>query len=167
MNHVRGFVKEILFALLIWFVITTTVGEAREVPTPSMEPTILVGDRIWTDKLFLRFSQIERGDIIVFNPPFPSDAPYIKRVIGLPGETISIHDGKVWVNGAPLTEPYLAEPPAYLYGPVTVPAGKYLVLGDNRNHSNDGHVWGLLDARQIKARAVFRYWPPNRFGSLP
>jgi signal peptidase I len=161
--------KDIAFGVALWLLITTFVGEARQIPSESMLPTIHIGDRVWTDKLFLRFTSIKRGDIVVFNPPpaaGPSDYPYIKRVIGLPGETIEVKNGKVFVNGEPLNEPYIAEAPVYHWGPEPVPEGHYLVLGDNRNHSNDGHVWGFLEADRISSRAVFRFWPLDRFGAI-
>lgn len=161
-----SFLKDIALGVLLWFLITRFVGEARQIPSGSMEPTILIGDRVWTDKLLLRLGEIKRGDIVVFTPPIPSDYPYIKRVIGLPGETVEVRNGQVIVNGQPLQEPYIAEAPIYTWGPQTVPDGQYLVLGDNRNHSNDGHEWGFLDRGKISARAVFRFWPFDRAGSL-
>ena len=160
--------KDILYGVLLWLLIITFVGQVREVPTGSMEPTILVGDRFWTDKLILRFTSIRRGDIVVFDPPPQVQAqyPYIKRVIGLPGETVEVRDGLVFINGEPLDEPYIAEPPRYTYGPVTIPEGQYFVLGDNRNLSNDSHEWGLLERERIFARAVYRIWPVDRIGSI-
>jgi len=160
--------KDIAYGVLLWLLIITFVGQVREVPSGSMEPTIMVGDRFWTDKLFLRFGSIARGDIVVFDPPPPIQSPYpfIKRVIGLPGETVEVRDGLVFINGEALDEPYIAEPPRYHYGPVTIPEGQYLVLGDNRNLSNDGHEWGLLDRDRIFARAVFRIWPFDRIGPI-
>jgi len=161
-----GLLKDVLYGVLLWLLIITFVGQVREVPTGSMEPTILVGDRFWTDKLFLRFGTISRGDIVVFDPPFPTSYPYIKRVIGLPGETVEVRDGKVFINGEPLDEPYIAEAPRYTYGPVEIPADQYFVLGDNRNLSNDSHEWGLLSRDRIIARAVYRIWPLSRIGPI-
>lgn len=160
--------KDIAYGVALWLLITLFVGQARAIPSGSMEPTIQIGDRVWTDKLFLRFGTIERGDIVVLNPPPPvvTEFPYIKRVVGLPGETVEVTGGQVLINGEPLEEPYIAEPPRYQYGPVEIPEGQYLVLGDNRNWSNDGHEWGLLDRERIFARAVFRIWPFNRIGAI-
>jgi len=158
--------KDIALGVLLWLLITTFVGEARQIPSGSMEPTILIGDRVWTDKLFLRFGEIERGDILVFDPPFEAEYPYIKRVIGLPGETLEVRGGKVYINGEALDEPYIAEPPRDPYGPVTIPPGQYFMMGDNRNQSNDSRFWGTLRADQIKARAVYRFWPFARAGAL-
>ncbi len=162
-----SFLKDIALGVALWFLITTFVGEARQIPSGSMEPTIQIGDRVWTDKLFLSLGEIQRGDIVVFDPPFATEYPYIKRVIGLPGETVEVKKGgKVYINGEALTEPYIAEAPGYDYGPVQVPQGQYLVLGDNRNQSNDGHYWGFLQREKISARAVYRFWPFARAGGL-
>lgn len=167
-RSVLSLLKDVAYGVVLWLLITLFVGQARAIPSGSMEPTIQIGDRVWTDKLFLRFNPIERGDIVVFDPPPPvvSEYPYIKRVIGLPGETVEIREGQVLVNGEPLTEPYIAEAPRYHFGPVEIPEGQYLVLGDNRNWSNDSHEWGLLDRKRVFARAVFRFWPLNRMGSI-
>jgi len=162
----KGILKDIAFGVLIWLFLTTTVGEARVVPTVSMVPTIRVGDRIWTDKLTLRFREIKRGDILVFEAPFKATDPYVKRVIGLPGETVEVKNGQVWIDGQALVEPYLAEAPVYRYGPVKISEGQYLMLGDNRNNSYDGHYWGLVTRSAIQARAVYRFWPLSRFGPL-
>ncbi|MFZ5824249.1 MAG: signal peptidase I [Bacillota bacterium] len=161
-----SFLKDIALGVVLWFVITQFVGEARQIPSGSMEPTIQIGDRVWTDKLFLRFGEIQRGDIVVFSPPEPSEYPYIKRVIAVPGDTVEVKGGKVIINGSPVAEPYVVEPPIYNYGPAKVPPGEYFVLGDNRNHSNDSHRWGFLRREKISARAVFRFWPFDRLGAI-
>jgi len=159
------FLRDVAIGLLLWLLLTAGVGEARIVPSGSMEPTIAVGDRIWTDKFLVRWGALQRGDIVVFEPPFPTESPYLKRVIGLPGETVEIRDGSVWINGKPLTEPYAAEAD-YEYGPVLIPQDQYLVLGDNRNVSYDSHRWGLVERERITARAIFRIWPLSRAGRL-
>lgn len=160
--------KDIALGVVLWLLIIFFVGQSRQIPTGSMEPTIQIGDRVWTDKLFLRFGEIHRGDIVVFDPPPPveSDYPYIKRVIGLPGETVEVKGGQVLINGQPLDESYIAEAPNYHWGPMQIPAGEYFVMGDNRNASNDSHIWGLLKRDRITARAVFRFWPFDRAGKL-
>jgi signal peptidase I len=158
--------KDLVVGVLIWLFVIFVIGEPRQVPSGSMLPTIQLGDRLWTDIIGLRFSPIKRGDILVFTPPIPSPDPFIKRVIGLPGETVAIGDGQVLINGKPIVEPYVLQAPNYVYGPITIPPNKYLMLGDNRNNSTDGHVWGLLDRSQVKSRAVFRFWPLNHMGPL-
>lgn len=159
------FLRDVGLGLLLWLLLTAAVGEARMVFSGSMEPTIRVGDRIWTDKLFVRWESLERGDIVVFDPPFPAEDAYVKRIVGLPGETVEVKGGSVWIDGRPLTEPY-AEVASYRYGPVQIPAGEYFVLGDNRNISYDSHRWGLLSRERIIARAVCRIWPFGRAGRI-
>jgi signal peptidase I len=113
----------------------------------------------------------------VFNPPARAGGngnAFIKRVIGLPGDKMRIHDGKVFVNGNPLTEPYIAEEPMYMepdwdslnMHDGVVPAGSVFVMGDNRNNSQDSHVWGALPIPSIIGQTVFRFWPPNRLGPV-
>lgn len=150
------------------------VAEARFIPSGSMEPTLQIDDRLVVEKISYRFNPPERGDIIVFQAPqraldavgsTTKDA-YIKRVIGLPGDSVEVKEGKVFINGEALSENYIQAPPAYTWGPETVPAEQYLVLGDNRNSSSDGHVWGFLPQESIIGRAVVRFWPPDRIGGL-
>lgn len=160
--------KDVALGVILWLLIITFVGQSRQIPSGSMEPTIQIGDRVWTDKLFLRFTPIQRGDIIVFDPPesVHAEYPYIKRAIGLPGETVEVKRGTVLINGQPIEEPYIAAVPSYSWGPTTLAADEYFVLGDNRTASNDSHVWGLLKRERISARAVFRFWPFDRIGKL-
>jgi len=108
-----------------------------------------------------------RGDIVVFWPPSSSDRPYIKRVIGLPGERIEVRGGTVLINGAELVEPYIRGPVTYVAAPLTVPQGKYYVLGDNRNNSSDSHLFGAQPGEQIIGQAWLSYWPPEHWGLLP
>jgi signal peptidase I len=137
-----------------------------------MEPTLQIEDRIIVEKVsnFLRSPQ--RGEILVFYPPESpliedNTKAYIKRVIGLPGELISIHDGKVFIDGEPLLEPYISAPMDYylpanpLNSAIKIPENTYWMMGDNRNNSNDSHVWGFLPQQNIVGRAVFRFFPFN------
>jgi signal peptidase I len=163
---VWSWLKEIILGILIFLLVTAFVGRMRSIPSESMEPTLLIGDRLWTDKITYYLREPRRGDIVIFDPPFGSDVPYVKRVIGLPGDEVEIKNGKVFINGQALDEPYIKEPPRYNWGPQKVPDGEYLVLGDNRNQSNDGHIWGFLPAKDISARVVFRLWPLDRIGPV-
>ncbi len=128
-----------------------------------MLPNISNGERIVLDKLHYHFSGIERGEVIVFIPPPPNnpEEKFIKRVIGLPGETIEIKNGSVYIDNTLLEEEYLLEPIDYDMAPVTVPDNEYFVLGDNRNLSNDSHRWGTLPRENITGKAWLVYWPLN------
>ena len=156
------------------FGIRQFVAEARVVPTGSMQPTVEINDRLVVEKISYRFQAPTRGDIIVFQAPpealaaanADTNDAYLKRIIGLPGETIAVQEGKVWVNGQALEENYIKAPPRYTWGPDVVPEGHYLVLGDNRNGSSDGHVWGFLSEETIIGKATVRFWPPSRIGGL-
>jgi signal peptidase I len=169
---VEGF-KTIGLSLVLALGIRHFVAEARYIPSESMVPTLQVNDRLIVEKLTYRFHHPERGDIIVFSPTrqlqqHEPDMHYalIKRVIGLPGEIIAVHDGKVWVNGESLEESYIAAPPDYTWGPNVVPADSYLVLGDNRNNSYDSHFWGYVPRDNIIGKATVRFWPPDRIGGI-
>lgn len=164
-------VKTIATAAILAFGIRTFVAEARYIPSSSMEPTLQINDRLIIEKISYHFQEPERGDVVVFNPTKALEEKdfhdaFIKRVIGLPGESIEVKMGKVYVNGQPIKEKYIAEDPNYDYGPVTVPEGEYLVLGDNRNNSYDSHYWGYVPKDKIIGKAFVRFWPFNRLGSL-
>ncbi len=105
------------------------------------------------------FGEPKRGDVIVFKFPRDLSRPFIKRIIGLPGETVEIRNGQVLINGEELEEPYLRDQPRYHVGPEVVPHGNYFVLGDNRNNSSDSHVWGMVPQDNILGKAWVRYWP--------
>lgn len=156
-------------------VIRTFIAEARYIPSRSMVPTLAVGDRLMIEKISYRFGQPQRGDIVVFRPPdeavkcTPHNPPptpikdaYIKRIVGLPGETVEVRKGTVFINNQPLDEDYLEEAPKYSFGPVTVKDNSYLVLGDNRNESCDSHIWGVVPESKIIGRTAVRFFPFNR-----
>jgi signal peptidase I len=126
----------------------------------SMIPTLEDGEFVLVSKINYRFGDVERGDIIVFHFPMDPEQELIKRVIGLPGDTISVQSGMVSVNGQMLDEPYIAAAPAYS-GNWTVPDGQLFVLGDNRNDSSDSHSWGFLPYEKVVGKAVVIYWPPQ------
>ena len=136
--------KTLALSAVLAFGVRTFVAEARYIPSTSMLPTLKINDRLLIEKIGYRFTSPERGDIVVFSPTEALkeqgyDDAFIKRVIGLPGETIQVRGGVVTVDGQPLLENYLADEPNYDFGPVKVPEGHYLVLGDNRNNSYDSH----------------------------
>lgn len=173
----REYVETFAVALALAFFVRATIAEARYIPSESMRPTLEVGDRLIVEKVTYHFTQPHRGDIVVFNPPERAGGngnAFIKRVVGLPGDKIRIQDGKVLINGAALTEPYIAEAPMYMepdweglgMGEGTVPKGMVFVMGDNRNNSQDSHVWGALPIKNIIGQTVFRFWPPTRLGPV-
>jgi signal peptidase I len=135
-----------------------------------MLPTLEINDRLIIDKVGYKLVNPHRGDVVVFNPTDELKKQYkdafIKRIIGLPGETVEVKNGSVLINGQPLPEKYIAERPEYNWGPGTVPEGQYLVLGDNRNNSYDSHYWGFVPRENIIGRATVRFWPPDRVGGL-
>lgn len=134
-----------------------------EVPTGSMADTIPKPSRIISSRMHYWFTDPDRGDVVLFDPPFEEQYYYVKRVIGLPGETVTIRDGLVYINDSqePLKEPYLAETPRGSFGPYRVPEDCYFVMGDNRNHSNDSRYWEVkyVPRDNIYAKALFVYWP--------
>lgn len=163
--------KTIVTAAILAFGIRTFVAEARYIPSSSMEPTLQINDRLIVEKISYHLKNPERGDIVVFNPPDAlirqnfKDA-FIKRIIGIPGDKVEVYNGIVFINGQAIKESYIAQKPNYRFGPVTVPEGQYLVLGDNRNNSYDSHYWGFVPKEKLIGRAAVRFWPFNRVGSL-
>lgn len=161
--------NEIVLAVIIALLIKGFIVDSRYVPSSSMYPTLQVSDRLLVNKFLYHFTKPQRGDIIVFQPPpiVHSKYDFVKRIIALPGETVEIKNGLVYINGKPLQEDYINEPPDYTFGPAQVPDDSLLVLGDNRNHSYDGHLWGeWLDIDAIKGKVFFRYWPIDRMGPV-
>ncbi|MDT3700621.1 MAG: signal peptidase I [Thermincola sp.] len=168
---VKDVLQVVVFALILTFILRSYIVEARGIPTGSMIPTLQIGDKLLVDKIYYKFSELQRGDIVVFAPPPAAQVggnttDFIKRVIGLQGDKIQVIDGVVYINDKPLTEPYINQKPNYEYGPVTVPEGALFVMGDNRNNSFDSHTWGFMPMENLKGRAFFMYWPPNRIGSV-
>jgi signal peptidase I len=166
-------VKLAAIALVLAFLIRGFVAEPRFIPSDSMVPTLRIGDRLVVEKLSYYQHPPRFGDIVVFHPPdvllnqgYRYDQAFIKRVIGLPGQTIEVKQGKVFVDGEALIEPYIAAPPNYRMLPITVEPGTVFVMGDNRNNSNDSHIWGLLPQQNIIGHAWERFYPFDRLGSL-
>ncbi len=154
----------IVAALLSLFIITFIV-QAFYIPSGSMEPTLMVNDRILVAKFIYRFEPVRRGDVIVFRYPLNPQRDFVKRVVGLPGEMVALKEGVVYINGEPVSEKgYALKPDFGNYGQVTVPAHEYFVLGDNRNNSEDSRFFGYVPRANIVGRALFIYWPPSRVG---
>lgn len=168
MSKYKNMIREVLITVVLAAVIylgVQAIIQQRVVEQTSMLPTLTEGQRIFINKLS---KTPDRGDIIVFDDPDnPGGTPLIKRVIGLPGETISIHDGLVYVNGNALTEPYIAQSPAYSVTDTLVPAEEYFVLGDNRNHSRDSHYGWTVPQDDIIGKAWLTIWPLDELGLAP
>ena len=164
----------VVAVVLVFLVVRPFVVQAFYIPSRSMTPTLNVSDRIVVNKLSYRFRDPARHEVVVFRAPREAsyalqdleEKDFIKRVVGLPGDTIEVHGGVTYINGEPDTRVKLQEPINYDLPPVTVPRGKLFVLGDNRNQSNDSHSWGLLDRRLVIGKAEMVFWPPARIGTI-
>jgi signal peptidase I len=182
----REYLESIVIAVILALFIRTFVVQAFKIPTGSMENNLLIGDHLLVNKfvlgptmwpierVLLPIGTIRRRDVLVFKYPEEPDRDFIKRVIGLPGETLEVREKKVYINGAPLDEPYAhyltpaADESQYhevtsfdvreRYGPVTVPPSQYFMMGDNRDNSQDSRYWGFLPRENIKGRALLIYW---------
>src|SRR6202158_4149003 len=167
-RELRAWTRDLLLALGLAMVIIIFLYQPVKVEGTSMAPLLSDQERIFINKFVYRFEPIERGDVVVFWYPLDHSKSFIKRVVGLPGETIEIRRGAVYVNEKVVPEPYV--PPQYedlsAFGPVRVARDSYFVMGDHRISSNDSRVFGAVANRYIYGRAVFAYWPVDHFGSL-
>jgi signal peptidase I len=165
-----SWVRDLAFSVLLAVILIVFIYQPVKVEGTSMMPALTDQERIFINKFTYRFGSgnIERGDLIVFWFPLDRTKSYIKRVVGLPGDTVRIDHGKVFVNGAALDEPYV--PREYRdqqsKSPETVPADNYFVLGDHRGSSNDSRAWGTVPRSYIYGKAVFVYWPLDKMGRL-
>ena len=185
-STIREYFESIVIAVVLALFVRTFVVQAFKIPTGSMENNLLIGDHLLVNKFIhgpaptsleramLPIGTIRRGDVLVFKYPQEPDRDFIKRVIGLPGESLEVREKKVYINGTALDEPYAhylspaSEGSAFhevtsfdvreRYGPVTVPAGHYFMMGDNRDNSQDSRYWGFLPRENIKGKAVLIYW---------
>jgi signal peptidase I len=180
----REYFESIVIAVILALFVRTWVVQAFKIPTGSMENNLLIGDHLLVNKFVFGPTPLaigravlpvrapRRGDVVVFKYPDEPDRDFIKRIIGLPGETIELRNKKVYINGQPIDEPYVhfLSPPSSdyqevtsfdvreRYGPVTVPPNQYFVMGDNRDNSQDSRYWGFLPRGYIKGKAALIYW---------
>jgi signal peptidase I len=185
-STLREYFESIVIAVILALFVRTFVVQAFKIPTGSMENNLLIGDHLLVNKFalgptesrleraLLPVGTIRRGDILVFKYPVEPDRDFVKRVIGLPGETVELRNKKVFINGMPIDEPYVhfLEPPRSRsdlaevtssdvredYGPVTVPPNQYFMMGDNRDNSEDSRYWGFMPRDYVKGRALLIYW---------
>jgi signal peptidase I len=182
-STIREYAESIVIAVILALFVRTWVVQAFKIPTGSMENNLLIGDHLLVNKFVfgptvasidraaLPIRNIRRGDVVVFKYPQEPERDFIKRVIGLPGETVALRAKKVYIDGQPLDEPYVhfLQPASDAqevtlfdvreqYGPVKVPDGQYFVMGDNRDNSQDSRYWGFLPAHYVKGRALMIYW---------
>jgi len=163
----RGAAREIattiIVAIVIFFVLQTTI-QSFIVVGYSMEPNFEPGQRLIVSKVSYRFGEPQRGNVIVFQPPKNQRPDYIKRIIALPGDTVEIKEGVVYINDRALDEPYIREASRDTLKPTEVPENEYFVLGDNRNNSNDSCDWGTVPRQNIIGKAWISIWPPEHWG---
>lgn len=165
-NAARELVETVLLTLVIFFMIRFAVENYR-IEGYSMEPNFHDGQFLLVNKIQYLLAPPQRGDVIIFRYPLNPKKNFIKRVIGLPGEKVEIRAGKVFVNGERINEEYPFNFADYDYGPITVGADEYFVLGDNRPESSDSHSWGLLPTKDLIGKAWVSYWPPDEWGVVP
>jgi signal peptidase I len=159
-------ILEIVVISAVLFISINAVSARIRVESVSMQPTLFAGNFVVVNKLSFRLGEPERGDIIVFKyPPNPAQDPYIKRVIGLPGEQLRIEDGKVYIDGARFTETYISVNTKQ-GGDWNIPQDAIFVMGDNRNNSSDSRAWGVVPYENIIGKAVLVYWPPQNWEVL-
>jgi signal peptidase I len=168
-----GGVLEFLIILLVSFVLVfgfvrPFIVEAFWIPSASMVPTLKYGDRVLVNKFIYRFTEPQRGDIIVFKSVEGDGQDLIKRVVGVPGDEIAVRGGKLFVNGEPQKEPYVNKkyPDRSFYAPTTVPKDHVFAMGDNRANSQDSRIFGPVPEKNIEGEAFLRFWPPDRIGGL-
>lgn len=165
------FLETIVVSLAIFAVVYIFLFQPHQVDGRSMEPNFHNGEYILTDKLSYRIHPPKRGDVVVFHSPQDERVDFIKRIVGVPGDTLEVSGGHVYLNGTRLEEDYINDPGQVLAGrfmhedqSIEVTDGHYLVMGDNRLHSSDSREWGLVTTAEIVGRAFFRYWPASEFG---
>ncbi len=167
----KAFLRDTLLTVVLTVVIFVVVQSTIQVSIvngSSMEPQLHDGQRIVVNKATYLIHEPERGDIVVFRPPQQvGSTPFIKRIIGLPGDTVEVKRGMVYVNGYPLDEPYIEDAPTYNLPKERIDGGSYFVLGDNRNNTSDSHVWGTVPQTNIIGKAWVSIWPPETWGTAP
>ena len=156
----------LISVVLVFGVVRPFIVEAYYVPSGSMEPTLMPGDRVLAAKFYYRFFKPQRGDLVVFSDPGIPRETLVKRVVGLPGDTVAIKDGILYINGEPKKEPYVDHrlTDSTFFGPVRVPRGHVFVMGDNRTNSVDSRSFGPVPQGDLLGKVFLRFWPLDRMG---
>lgn len=159
-------IVETLILSVVLFLGINAVSARIRVESISMQPTLFAGDFVLVNKLAYRFDDPQRGDIVVFRyPPNPDETPYIKRIVGLPGDQVHISEGRVYINEEAIAEPYL-KTQTNRGGDWSVPEDSLFVMGDNRNNSSDSRAWGMVPLENVIGKALVIYWPAEHWGAL-
>lgn len=162
----KEYVLTFAVAIVISLGIREAIAQPFVIPSGSMLPTIQIGDRILANKFIYRLRKPARGDIVVFQPPPDlGSTPFVKRLVGLPGDEIEVKNGQLYVNGKVFQKGFIGKV-SYSYGPTRVPAGTIFLLGDNRDNSFDSHVWGFLPVGNVIGEGFLVYWPPQNIKLL-
>lgn len=168
------FLQGIVVVLAILVMVYLFIMSPQEINGASMEPNFHNGEFILTNKVLYKFRQPQRGDVVIFKSPANKEIDYIKRIIGLPGDTVMVKDNSFYVNGQKVSEPYLAADTPIFGGSylaegqsIVVPPGSYFMAGDNRAHSSDSREFGPIAETDFIGTAIFRYWPFSQMGTLP
>jgi signal peptidase I len=165
-SELKSWCRDILVAFAIAIFLVIFVIQPVKVEGTSMQPHLVDQERIFVNRFIYRFTDIRRGDVVVFWYPKDRNKSFIKRVLGVPGDAVEIRSGSVYVNGLRVREPYIS--PEFRdhrsFKKVVVPGGQYFVLGDHRNSSNDSRNWGFVEKGLIYGKAIFSYWPVERLG---
>ncbi|NCO75701.1 MAG: signal peptidase I [Cyanobacteria bacterium] len=163
----------VIIGLILAVLIRIFIAEPRFIPSESMYPTLDIGDRLVVEKVSYRFTKPKDQDIVVFTPPpqlqvlgYDASQAFIKRIIAQEKETVAVKEGIVYVNGIATKEEYIFENPEYSLDTIEIPKGYVFVMGDNRNNSNDSHIWGFLPQENIIGKAIFTFWPLKHFGKI-
>ena len=150
----------VLIAIGVFLLSRATV-QSFVVVGSSMDPSLEDGQRLLVNKVIYRLREPQMGEVIVFHPPTGKSVDFIKRIIALPGDTVEIKEGAVYINELAIDEPYIKSTPSYTMAEKEIPEGEYFVLGDNRNNSNDSHSWGTVPQQNIIGKAWLSIWPPG------
>jgi len=165
--NIREILESVVIAIILALIIRAFLFQFFWIPSRSMEPALLINDRIIVTRFSYWLQEPQRGDVVVFKYPLETKKDYVKRLIGLPGEKIQVIDNKLYINDKLIEEPYLPQGiKTSDFGPIEVPQDRYFMMGDNRNNSSDSRVWGFVLDDLLIGKAQVIYWPVSRMGRV-